>query len=219
MTVVLRNVANLFGQATKEAKITNTLFQSFFEVRTENTCFSRYPEGIRPFDQLDGDEQTLALLYQDSATWAIGHGCSAGWDAALGDIPNCIYADVLPAVELPSMTPDIKDLGGNPVKLSMLELAELPEYDPYENGWKSLDNLAELYANWIILQSNKIEHLDEHLRDVSRRHMKGCQESYERIVKGLELLRTDKLARQAFKLANQSMLLQQIATKQLKNEI
>lgn len=216
VTVVLRNVANLFGQATKEAKITNTLFQSFFEVRTENTCFSRYPEGIRPFDQLDGDEQTLALLYQDSATWAIGHGCSAGWDAALGDIPNCIYADVMPAVELPSMTPDIKDLGGNPVKLSMLELAELPEYDPYENGWKSLDNLAELYANWIILQSNKIEHLDEHLRDVSRRHMKGCQESYERIVKGLELLRTDKLARQAFKLANQSMLLQQIATKQLK---
>jgi len=216
VTVVLRNVANVLEQTTKEMKITNTLFQSFFEVRTENTSFSRYPEGVRPFEDLDNDEQTLALLYQDSATWAIGHGCSAGWDAALGEMPDCIYADVMPAVELPSMTPDIKDFDGNSVKLSMLELAELPEYDPSESAWKALDNLAELYDNWINLQRNKIKDLDEHLQGVSNRHIDSCQQSYERIIKGLDLLRNDQLARQAFKLANRSMLLQQIATKQLK---
>lgn len=222
ITVVLRNVRSADRLGTKEGQITNTLFQSFFEVRTKGVSFARYPEGVRPFDQFDEDEQTLALLYQDAATWAIGHGCAAGWDVELDEKPSCLYADVMPAVELPSMTPDITDAEGNPVKMSMRELADLPAYDATNSAWQSLENLLRLYGEWIFDQRKRIDGLEGPLQLVAERHMSGCQQCFDRMERGLELLKSDSndaKARCAFRLANKCMLLQQVATKQLKKRL
>ena len=64
---------------------------------TEGGHLERYPESQRPFSQLDSEEQSLALLYRESATWGIGHGCAAGWDCEPGQEPPVLYADVMPA--------------------------------------------------------------------------------------------------------------------------
>lgn len=143
VTVVMRNV-------TSGAQLQNlresVLYQAYFEVVVENGEFERYPESQRPFDQLDSDEQSLALLYRESATWGIGHGCAAGWDAEPGETPRLLYADVFPAVQLPSMTPDIQDQNGNTIRLSMRALATLS--DEGEGGaWASLENLREQYSS------------------------------------------------------------------------
>jgi len=212
ITVVLRNttpVKPLSGQETREL----VLFQTLFEVSVAGGGLERYPESGRPFEQLDRDEQSLALLYRESATWGIGHGCAAGWDAGPFERPACVYADVMPAVELPSMTPDI-ELDGQPVKLPMRSLAVLSD-DGGGAGWASLEQLIQGYRRWISARRDDLRGLPASLVEVGNRHLHECERCLTRVEAGVEKLREDGAVRQAFRLANLSMLLQQISTKQL----
>ncbi len=214
LTIVLRN-------STDPAQVQNehesTLYQTFFEVFVKGGRLEKYPESRRPFGQLDPEEQSLALLYRESATWGIGHGCAAGWDAEVNQAPESLYADVMPAVELPSMTPDIT-LDGATVQLSMRALANLPD-SGVGAAWSSLDNLCAGYAAWIQQRQQESSDFPTNLREVADRHLSACGECLNRINTGLQLLRDQSddgaRARRAFRLANLAMLLQQIATKQL----
>ncbi len=213
VSLVLRNSTPAApNQQPKEA----VLYQTFFEVSARGGTLEKYPESRRPFAELDPDEQSLALLYRESATWAIGHGCAAGWDAEPGQAPGSLYADVMPAVQLPSMTPDIHDSQGNRIQLSMRSLAALPE-DGHGPAWQSLQNLATEYAAWIERGRNEAASLPEHLQNVANRHLDVCNDCLDRINRGIALLQApdNANARKAFRLANLAMLLQQIATKQL----
>jgi len=211
VTMVLRNTTSAAGtQEPREA----VLYQTYFEVVVERGCLEKYPESQRPFTQLDPEEQSLALLYRESATWGIGHGCAAGWDAEPGQSPSILYADVLPAVQLPSMTPDIEDAQGNRIELSMRALAALSDTGE-GSAWQSLDNLAAEYAAWIQRGRTATNSLNADFGAVATRHLDGCDTCLNRINAGITLLRNDARLRKAFRLANLAMLLQQIATKKL----
>jgi hypothetical protein len=216
ITCVLRNQSDANTMKSQAERVRSVLFQACFEVRVQGgATFSRYPEGVRPFGQFDDDEQTLALLYRDEATWAIGHGCAAGWDRLEGVAPDVVFADVMPAVELPSMTPDIRDSDGKLVTLSMRELAVLPSFTGGGKGWEMLDRLAEEYAAWIEVREADSMGLDPHLRKVAARHLEGCRQCLFRIRNGITILQADETVLEAFRLANQGMMLQQIASKQI----
>lgn len=210
LTVVLRNVSPDTG--TKES----LLFQTLFEVAVNGGTLRRYPESQRPFSDLDDDEKSLSLLYRDSATWGIGHGCATAWDDAGRDaVPAKVWAEVLPTVELPSMTPDITDRNGKPLRIQMRTLAELDE-DGNADGWTQLQELAGRYENWIEELSLKSRALPSTLQPVATDHIKNCLHALERVRVGIQRLREDSSARRAFRLANLAMLLQQIGTKKLK---
>jgi hypothetical protein len=209
VTVVLRNSTEPRSSGERET----VLYQTFFEVSVDAGHFESYPESRRPFGQLDPDEQSLALLYRDASTWAIGHGCAAGWDAGPEAAPELIYADVMPAVELPSMTPDI-EVEGRPVQLSMREMAALSD-DGIGPGWDSLQRLADGYAAWIHDRRVEAGNMPPHLAAVASRHLDACDACLARISAGLDLMKGSDRVRTAFRLANLSMLLQQISTKQL----
>lgn len=211
LTVVLRNTTPIAGaQEPREG----VLYQTYFEVSAGLGCLEKYPESRRPFEQLDPDEQSLALLYREAATWGIGHGCAAGWDAEPGQSPSMLYADVMPAVQLPSMTPDIEDANGNRIQLSMRALAALPD-DGTGAAWESLDNVVAEYAAWIQRGREEAATLDARFAPVANRHLDTCGACLNRINMGIALLRSEPRVRRAFRLANLAMLLQQIATKQL----
>jgi hypothetical protein len=210
LTIVLRNTTD---PITIQNQHESTLYQTYFDVLVKNGSFVKYPESPRSIDKLDEDEQSLALLYRESATWGIGHGCAAGWDAEPNQSPETLYADVMPAVQLPSMTPDI-ELNGSPVSLSMRALASLPD-DGTGAAWQSLENLYAGYAAWIQQKRTEAASLPACLTPVANRHLDSCDACLARIHTGILLLRNDARARRAFRLANLSMLLQQIATKQL----
>lgn len=217
ITCVLRNKSDSTVIRTNAEKIKNTLFQTYFEVTFSggDAKLIPYPEGKRPFDEFDEDEQTLALLYQDASTWAIGHGCAAAWNDTEGKSPDTIFADCMPAVELPSMTPNIEDAFGNKISISMRQLACLPTQDHTGVGWESLDLLCSEYSKWIEQTQASSKLLDKKFERVTDRHISGCQDSLSRIQEGLLLLKTDTNALEAFRLANQAMILQQIASKQI----
>ena len=167
LTVILRNDTQ--PPATLDPKEA-ILYQTCFEVLAEGGCLEKYPESQRPFTELDEEEKSLALLYRESATWGIGHGCAAGWDAEPGQSPELLFVDVMPAVQLPSMTPDITDESGNRIQLSMRSLAGLSD-----NGsgpaWDSLDNLSAEYAAWIGRSRVQIENLDANFDPVATPHL------------------------------------------------
>jgi hypothetical protein len=211
LTVVLRNATRLDQSIRPREAV---LYQAYFEVTARNGSIEKYPESQRPFEQLDREEQSLALLYRESATWGIGHGCAAGWDAEPGQLPRMIYADVMPAVQIPSMTPDIRNDSGQLIQLSMRALATLSE-DGVGQAWQSLSDLATEYASWLQRARNDVNHLPAHLQPVATRHLDACDVCLTRIHTGITLLRNDHRVRKAFRLANLAMLLQQIATKQL----
>lgn len=211
MTVVLRNSTQPSADSDpREA----TLYQTLFEVAVEDGTLERYPESQRPFDKLDADEQSLALLYRESATWGIGHGCAAGWDSGPGETPHLVYTDVLPAVETPSMTPDIKDEEGRPIQLSMRALSVLP-MSGQGGAWDALENLSAEYRKWISRCRDDANNLPPHLKVVAERHLEAAGQCMERIDQGVLALRADPLVYTAFRLANLAMLLQQIGTKQV----
>ena len=167
LTVVLRNTSQpVPGREPREA----ALYQTYFEVLAERGQLEKYPESQRPFDQLDAEEQSLSLLYRESATWGIGHGCAAGWDAEPGQSPTLLYADVMPAVQTPSMTPDIRDANGQPIQLSMRALAALPD-DGQTGAWQTLTNVAAEYGNWIQAKRTELNGLPVHPRTVAERHL------------------------------------------------
>jgi hypothetical protein len=207
VTAVLRNAST--GGDRQLA-----LFQSYFEVVVSGGEFLPYPESQRPFDELDDDEQSMQLLYMNSHCWAIGHGCAAGWDADEGKAPQVVFADVFPAVELPSMTADIK-LGDSELSIGMESLAQLPE-DPTSGGaWESLQKLVDGYEQWIELKRKEVATLPSRLTAIANRQLGACEGCWTRMSRGLELLKGDPNVRSAFKWANEAMLLQQIAAKQL----
>jgi len=211
VTVVMRN-GGVSDTSVQERE--QILYQTLFEVSVEGGAFLPYPESQRPFASRDEDEKSLALLYGDSATWAIGHGCAGGWDCQPGAVPVVIYADVMPAVELPSMTPDIETATG-PLSLSMRELSVLAD-DGTGPAWQSLQAVRDAYAGWIGDQHVEAQKLKPDLGEVARRHLALCSECLGRIDEGLDLLRCSPKDRDAFRLANLAMLLQQISTKNLK---
>jgi hypothetical protein len=210
VTAILRNSTSVKTLVESRESV---LFQSYFEVAVSGGNFVKYPESRRSFSQLDPEEQSLALLYRESATWGIGHGCAAGWDTHPGEPPKLLYADVMPAVELPSMTPDI-ELDGKPIQLSMRGLSELPD-----NGtgaaWDSIDSLVAAYSGWIDRGQAEGLQLPQKLTPVAKRHFDGCRDCLTRMRSGVRLLRDDARVRKAFRLANLAMLLQQISAKQL----
>jgi hypothetical protein len=212
VTVVLRNITPGDSDVPNTS---HTLFQSYFEVSVENGSFQRYPESQVVIQMQDEDERSLALLYSDFATWGIGHGCAAGWDSEPGDVPRLIYAEVMPAVETPSMTPDISDDTGQAISVAMRELMQLPAWEDGLAGtaWERLEAIVAGYGRWIERAEDDATRLPTNHQETASRHLLACWRSHRRMKEGLSLLKRDSLAHLAFCLANRAMLLQQIATK------
>jgi hypothetical protein len=209
ITMVLRNTSPSTAGHDRDV----ILYQAFFDIAVTGGEFCPYPENQRSFDQLDADEQSLSLLYAKSAVWAVGHGCAGGWDVRSDDRPEFIYVDVMPAVELPSMTPDVS-ADGKSIELSMRALAHLSE-DGSGSGWEAIGQLINAYETWISVRRAEIASLPDHLLVVANRHLELCNECLDRIRSGTRLLRENSAVRSAFRLANLAMLLQQIGTKLL----
>ncbi len=158
-------------------------------------------------EDLDEEEASIALLYRNTATHAIGHGCAADWEHDPNrDRARTVIADPLPAFETPSTTPDIVDENGIQVQVSMAALAGLI---PHNDGFDSLEKVISLYEGWIAAQETQIPGLARQYQPSARRHITECREAATRMRSGLAYLRSDPVALKAFQLANHAVLAQQ----------
>ena len=188
-----------------------SLFQTYFRVSVT------HPEGQAsilpypgpPLKALEPEVQGISLLYRNACTYATGHGCAADWQTPIHNSQNVTWvsAECLPTTEVSGTTPDIRDENNKPVRVKMADMGHLELGDA---GFKSLQEIVHLYESWITKQRDRISGLNPELQETATRHMNECERCAGRMKEGLEYLRTNTLARQAFQMANQAILMQQI---------
>lgn len=185
------------------------LYQVAFDVSVGESAL------IRPYPQpthaaRDAEDESMELLYRDVPTFAVGHGCAAGWspDASMTSCRTA-SADPLPIVETPSTTPDITRDDGTEVRVPMAPLAGLVDGD---DGLEAVVEVVELYEKWIDDRTSEARSLPDTMEATATRHLDACRVMALRIHEGIELLRTDERVREAFVLANRAVLLQQVHT-------
>jgi hypothetical protein len=209
LTVCMVNRSNAGGKKTDELCV----FQSTFTVRVVSEeaedLILPYPE--TPLSALDNEEMSLALLYRNFQTYATGHGCAANWgNKSVSGQVNEVRAECLPTFETPSTTPDINDTDGNPIIVSMAALAGLL---PAQDGFDELERVVELYEKWITEKTAEIADLPDHFQDTAYKHLENCSKCATRMKSGIKYLLENPIALQAFRLANHSILLQQLTAR------
>lgn len=158
-----------------------------------------------PLFKHDEEELSLALLYKNRKTYAVGHGCSANWKCEDGATNSySVYTEAIPSFEIPKTDFDIPGL--DPSILSMKELSGIGTLKEEEIVSK-LKVFCNLYKQWINgLKTNSS--LPVKYSETIDKHIRLCEESYTRMTEGLQLLATDGLIMESFQLANKAMLMQ-----------
>jgi hypothetical protein len=179
-------------------------FQCRFEVADADggDCFLEYPEKI---GEAEGSEEaSLRLLYRHRKTFAVGHGCAAGWPDGEISASGQIWTETLPAYEIKPILPN--EIRG--LELSMRLLGEKDN----TQALGQCRRLAAEYLEWIGREQEKVDapSFPALHKTAADEHLRKCRECHQRILDGIALLETDADTRQAFAWMNQAMLMQQV---------
>lgn len=202
-TIALKNTYPACANGMDEGHV-------FFNVSLSVTAadkkdvFSEYSHP--PMFNSDDEEQSLALLYRNRKTYAIGHGCAASWEVKKGS-PNAskVFTQSLPFYEVPQTDFDIPGLD-----IDTLTMRELSGEGKLSNK-QIIDKLVafcELYKEWI--GGLSAISIPKELSGVAARHINQCNEIYTRMSEGVQILAKDSIAMESFNLANKSMLMQSL---------
>lgn len=199
ITVVFENTNT--GSGSESA-----LFQAEFRVTdSEGVYIEPYDSSIVKGSADDPEVASLRLLYRDKETYAVGHGCAVDWEVAPSSIT--LQSAVLPAYEVPSVSPDIsilKDGLEHPLQVSMVGLSELTPA-----AEEAVGDLLVGYADWCKKLKDELLTLDAVHADAAQSHVDLCEEALERMQQGWRLVNSDPMIAEAFRLSNSAINMQQ----------
>lgn len=218
VTVALTNRAEEPARGTDEL----CLFQARFTAGVSaggqlQPLIQPYPHSpAGALRERDPEEQSFELLYRNAKTFAVGHGCAAGWATAAGNTSLQVSAEAMPVVEVPSITPEVLAPGGKELKVPMGPLAGL---DPASDGLSAVTEVIDSYESWLSQQEATVPSLEPRYRPAAERHLAECRRALARMRDGLAFLEEDRLASRAFRLANHAVLLQQLRGRRTAREV
>ena len=202
VTVTLCNRDELDPDVSPRLRMRDRVVKSLFEAElscvVESGELAEYPR-VDP-SLLTEEEQELELQYREQRIHAVGHGAAANWDVGAGREAR-VWSDFMPEAEVPMMT---VNTGGDDAVLRLSRLADAPMAG-------ELERFVGGYADWIAGQrrtASKLGNRSERAAadricgrmSVALGRMRGC----------VEMLRTDRLAAESFRLANRAMLDQMV---------
>ena len=153
------------------------------------------------------ENQAMAMLYRHQVEFAVGHGVAVKAVTSPDNSQRAteLKTTFLPDYEVPqSTTPDLTDLVVDMKQLGEAEPDELIAY---------LAPLTAAYQIWIDQQEQKISDPQELLgeyQDAGVKAIVNCRQALTRIEEGIEMLRTNPQAVEAFKFMNLAMKEQRI---------
>jgi hypothetical protein len=159
------------------------------------------------------EEQRMAMLYRNEVEFAVGHGVAVHARTAADNPQRAIHLEtsVIPTYEVPKTEPptaeEIPALAG--LVLDMKDLAETPPADLPSK----LQSLTDAYTTWIREQSARIPDPQFGLTDytdAANQAIADCQTTLQRIQAGIDLLKTNPQATEAFIFMNQAMWQQRV---------
>jgi hypothetical protein len=211
VTVVLENrMSAAPGRVEMEE---SSFFQAGFRVRAAGGArlVSRRPAHLRGRSSVDADLAASLLIYRDVEEWAVGHTCAATWGQ--DDEGRYVEATWLPEQHVPSMSAD-----GHPVfsrestritgKPEGAFLASALASAPHAQLVKMLEVLPVAYRDWIAEQQKRVTTLEAMLQGQAQQHLDEASWMADRMRTAISLLERDALARRAFQMAQEAMVLQ-----------
>ncbi len=183
---------------SKEALNRSCLFQ--FELKVE-------AEEILPYRKdsenkfLPEEEKILNFLYRNIKSYAIGHGVAAEWGVA--DNPKWVKTSYFPQYDLKNQTTAVEGMD------DLLRIKDLSTFSNLtrDNICNNLDSFANKYEKWI--GDRRTENAGQ---DIGERNLEKCENVLNRIKTGIQALRDDDLAFQAFQFANSAIYMQMFHT-------
>ena len=168
-----------------------TIFQPKISLRQANP----FPDVRKEEDIFD--DMTMALLYHSSIIPAHGHNAGVEWS------DEGVETTFLPSYEVPKMS------ALDELKSHIPDMEFLIDEDKISQGLIQLSGLVEAYSKWIEdcmarLKNPKPGSMLERpdIREQIAKHYEVAKNNYRRMDEGIKFLKTDDIARSAFRLAN-----------------
>ncbi|MHA7209661.1 helicase-related protein [Arthrobacter sp. MDT1-65] len=205
VTVVLRNMQKKPGPG--EDKDLACWFQVGLSVRTDEPALVDRSK-LRLELPEDEDLASSELLYRNHLIFGAGHGCAVEVDDADVDVEGRRCRGVSTTF-IPRQDVHRSKAGESDANLSLHLLGS----GTREDVLTELSVLAADYSSWITTTRTSMSvdgpsYVPGRLRGVADRHMHQAVEAHRRIACGIEKLRDDEDAFDAFQLANRAMHLQ-----------
>lgn len=175
------------------------IFQTGIRCRVTDGKIGEYPS-VRSLSY-DDEEEELALQYSNHVAYAIGHGCSANWKASNGEA-EYVETDFMPVSEVKPVTTSVE---GDSRVLSLQYLSDqnVPSIELEEKLGCFIDDYEQWFS--LVRQVEFGEYAAAGERILGR-----IENAISRMKSGADLIASDEKTRQAFALANRSMLMQMI---------
>jgi hypothetical protein len=179
-----------------------TLHQVGFRCRTTGGVIREYPH----VDALTTDEEDaeLRLLYRKARVFAVGHGCSAVWDAAAIEAIDTVTAEFVPSYELPALTQNVASENSDVFRLNYLADARVTTAE-LMNGLKAF---VTDYESWAAGLATEHADIPERFYPARDRLLHRLNTAAKRMRSGIKALEDDPDVLRAFRLANLAMLMQ-----------
>lgn len=200
VTLILINTRRQSAAMGRDA---DSLFQARLRVRTPDGSPAFVHRPGADYEGAEADVASNRLLYREVASLATGHGTAVDWVPDEEDPLRAaeLYTSIIPRFELrlSDSNPKISTDG-----LGMRQIARRPRQEVIAG----LERLCAGYDQWIGEIANRIILLDPPLQAVASRHVDGCRKALGRMRAGIHLLSQDSDAWEAFRLANEAMVMQ-----------
>lgn len=180
----------------------------------KRAIFRRRP--VLGTDCADDEREALEMIYRKQVEFAVGHGVSVHATTAENNTEQAveIRTTILPEYEVPvTETPGLADEDRSGMKrmiaegfLDMENLAQLDKEDLVAG----LKILTEDYALWIDEQKEHIGTNVFGFDNAATSAMNRCSQVLKRLEEGINTLRKNEHALEAFRFANRAMALQRI---------
>ena len=197
VTVVLANRQDPSESDNDRAE--HCLFEARLECEIRAGDLKRYPR-MDP-SLMTEEEQEIELRYRHKPIYAVGHGAAVDWFMEQGQRPR-IWSEFMPAVDVPQVT--VEPAG---VDAGVLALNFLAEPKNQQEIPDRLTVFVDAYQRWVEGQREQAAQFDnEQERTTATRIFQRMEVAIDRMRDGIELLRHDTVAAEAFRIANQAML-------------
>lgn len=194
VTLSILNTSN-FSVPKERFDAENSLFEVELKCVVKNGKVINYPRKNAEF--LSQEEKKIELIYQDEKIYAIGHGACANWTLANNEVKE-IFADFIPIYEVAQTTSDTS-------KAKVLELDILSNGDK-EQIIELLFDFIKEYESWV--KEQNLRSKNEADIEIAQKIIAEQEKTLSRMYIGLERIKNDDYAFEAFKIMNEAMLKQ-----------
>jgi hypothetical protein len=223
--VQLTNTSTPFIQEKDSSRYFST-----FNEKVNEKCFfgvklSITSKHLIPYNSLSIDtsknnyseDETTEYIYRQFEDFGIGHGCSVKWDKKL----NTIESEYIPICDTPDVDPTprdkskdlVKDNKGNYKNPLFLEDSKAQQFKWLStfsdaNNEEVIDGLnafVDAYGNWI---TNKKTQVKNEEKNIANQELDKCYRDYERMKENINVLLSNEINIESFRLMNSAMFMQ-----------